>query len=82
MKRLWFDTYTYELSTDWRCDISETSIRDIGAYDAWLYHKDVGIKMMMFGVDVRDCDIEQFKQMVSNLWVDYVNEYTERFMEG
>lgn len=37
--------------------------------------------MFMFGVDVRDCGIEQFKQMVSNLWVDYVNEYTERFME-
>ncbi|MBR5276786.1 MAG: hypothetical protein IKU35_06600 [Bacteroidaceae bacterium] len=81
MERLMFNTFAYKVSEYWRCDISESSCRDIDTYDAWLYHKDCGIKMFMFGVDVRDCGIEQFKQMVSNLWVDYVSEYTERFME-
>lgn len=83
MDRLLLNTYTYKVDEDWRCDISEAVCDDgvIDTYEAWLYHKNVGIKMLMFGVDMRDCGFEQLKKMVSNLWVDYVDEYSERFME-
>ena len=75
-------TYTYEEL--WNIDIVETTDSYAPLFEAWLYHRDYGIKAFMFGepkTEVRT--IEEFLEIVeSNLMTgDYIDDYREDYID-
>lgn len=56
MKKLEIKTTTYDCGDGFRIDIVETDEEQ----EAWLYHKDYGVKELMFGVDKHLYRLDQF----------------------
>jgi hypothetical protein len=70
-------TYEYERDTDFRIDI----VIDGTSTEAYLYHKDCGIKSLMFGID--DISKDDFIDLVElNLCTEtYIEDYIADYME-
>lgn len=73
-------TWTYKYSDGFMVDITKHD----NIFEAWLYHKDYGIKELVFGVDVSDVPtLEEFAEMVQgNLENENdIDGYIEDYMD-
>ena len=55
----------------------DLELRD-GYVNAWLYHKDYGVKSLMFGLDPTKCDIYG---IINNNLDDQIMFYMEEYMD-
>ena len=72
MKKLKFKTYTYEFDNNFYIDIVK-SPDDV--YESWIYLKDYGFKMSMFGCFANS--LEGFIDLVIANIPEYINLYIE-----
>ena len=75
-------TTSYRVSdySDYIVDIVELS----DEWEAWLYHKDYGVKMLMFGFAKKDQNNypipqEMFLELVDANVNDYIDDYEEEY---
>lgn len=50
-------------------------------YEAWVYHKDYGVKMLMWGVPQDSTDYWGFKDMVASTLEENIEGYREEYMD-
>ena len=50
-------------------------------YDAWLYRKDIGVKMLMFGIQKKDSTADELLEMALNDLESYKRIYNEDYAE-
>ena len=69
---------TFIYKNVWRIDI----VNNKSTYEAWLYHKDYGIKTLMFGVEAAYHDsLADFIQTVEASADDYTAIYKEEYVD-
>ena len=69
-------TYTLEDNTNYRIDILTRNENTHFYFEAWLYHKDYGIKMMMWGEEgISRQDREDFIKCVAENAYAYIEDY-------
>lgn len=78
-------TRTYQYNNDFFIDVVRTNVAQTKTglhwfYEAWLYHKSYGIKMLMFGLE-KD-SLWGFLEQVQDNAVDYITDYQSMYMEG
>lgn len=54
LKRAVMQTNTFKLDNEFMLDIVCDAEREGATYEAWLWHKDYGIKELLFGLPYRD----------------------------
>lgn len=64
--------YAYE---DYRIEILEMD----GEYEAWLQHKDYGVKDLMFGAMKEQTSLDEFVTAVENELDKYIETYEESY---
>ena len=82
-----FSTITFEVGDGFMVDIVDN--KEEGLFEAWLYHKNYGVKSSMFGepkkqkVKDDEMTLEQFIESVeANLLTeDYIGDYAEEYMD-
>lgn len=84
-RRLTRQTTSYKVSdfSDYIVDIIELPEE----WEAWLYHKDYTVKMLMFGslkkqelIDgPKECDLKAFIELVDRNVNDYIDDYEETY---
>ena len=79
MKHLWNMTETYCDDNGYIVDI--VSINMGTEYEAWIYHKDYGVKSFMYGMMSTDITKAEFTEMALAQYVDYVYEYNNQYMD-
>lgn len=53
-----------------------------GCYEFWLSHKDYGVKKLMFGIPANDIStIDDMSLLILNTIENYIDAYTEEFMD-
>lgn len=70
-------TTTYNASCGFMVDIvcnNESRKRE-----AYIYHKDCGIKDLMFGTSMEQDTYEEFFDMVEQNFTDYANDYMDEY---
>lgn len=68
-------TTTYEYDAGYYIDIVEKSEE----YEAFIYHKDYGIKLHMFGMPKSQQDYTAFLDIVEANAGDYIKDYKEEY---
>ena len=71
-------TYSYDPGREWLIDI--VTDEEEKTYTAFLYHRNYGIKEMMFGVYMKDTSLEDFIDDVRLNADDYIAQYVEDYM--
>lgn len=71
-------TYSYDPGREWLIDIVTDD--EEKTYTAFLYHRNYGIKEMMFGVYMKDTSLEDFIDDVRLNADDYIAQYVEDYM--
>lgn len=87
-------TETYWIRDKWFVDITISPDKDAHIIEAWLYHKDYGIKDMMYGEAWDDTEkhtiqdkpeyihtYEQFLAIVESNIPDYMKIYQDEYMD-
>ena len=74
-------TTTYNWKYGFRFDI----VREGNLAEAWLYHKEIGIKSLMFGAEIGTKytpDYDAFLEMVKNnlMYEGYCKNYADEYM--
>ena len=75
-------TRTYEAENGFYVDIVHHTLRQNGAeplYEAYLYHKQYGIKSLMFGSN--DKDYQNFLAVVMNNLPQYMEYYEDDYFD-
>ena len=68
---------TYIYKNIWRIDI----INNKSTYEAWIYHKDYGIKNLMWSVEAEHYrNIADFTALAEKNADDYIYTYKERYL--
>lgn len=67
---------TYQIMKDYFVEVSEDND---GIVDFYLYHKNYGIKELMFGVHKKD--ISDIRQLILDNAEDYILNYIESYIE-
>ncbi len=75
MKEIKQESKVYEHDDDWRIEI----VIDDEDYEAWLWHKDYGIKSLMFGCPKEQQDYDYFLELVEFSIPDYIEGYLEEY---
>lgn len=79
MKHLWNTTESYEDNDGYIVDIVSL---DMGAkFEAWIYHKDYGIKMFMFGIEANSMMRSEFTDLALNQYKGYIGRYKDSINE-
>jgi len=69
---------TFIYKNVWRIDI----VNNKSTYEAWLYHKDYGIKTLMFGAEASYHDsLAEFIEVVEVNADDYIKIYKEEYVD-
>ena len=68
-------TTTYKYNDAYLVDITF----DGETYGAWIYHKDYGIKDLMFGMPAKQQSFTAFISIVEANVADYIEDYAEHF---
>ena len=69
---------TYIYKNVWRIDI----VNNRSTYEAWLYHRDYGIKTLMFSMESNDFEsLDKFIELVEINATDYCQIYRDEYME-
>ena len=78
MKHLWNQIESYEDENGYVVDIVSV---DLGhEYEAWLYHRECGIKEFMFSVASKTTMSKaDFTDMALSEYEDYIEDYDERY---
>lgn len=63
----------YDVGDDWRVEVIR---REDGWREAWLFHKDYGVKDLMFGVQSKG---QELLDMIEANLSDYINFYKEQY---
>lgn len=67
---------TYSVTRPYNIDIQMVNIDEPDeAYEAWLYHPDVGVKMFMFAMPTSQQNYDEFIAIVEDAWSSYVGDY-------
>ena len=78
LERTFIETETFAYG-DYRVDMTVTS----GSFAAWIYHKDYGIKKLMFEIpgtpNGKRISPDEFLEMVENNIDDYIKGYKEMY---
>lgn len=77
MKKAKIKTSTYEVGNGFLVDIVVTE----SEHEAWIYHKDYGIKSMMWGGLNSSETIEDFKALVEANVPEYAEDYMSEYMD-
>lgn len=80
MKELAISTTTYEVLGDFRVDIVHNRADEDSNWEAYLYHKNYGVKDLMFGVSDKDESFTGFLELVLGNLGKYVSYYYEDHM--
>ena len=78
MKKSNFKTETFTWDGGFMVDVVTTS----DTYEAWIYHKDYGIKELMFGMPKKQQSYEKFIEIVEWNVDDDIFAYMEQHMDG
>ena len=70
-------TAVYDMGEGWRVDIVTTP----ETYEAWIYHKDYGVKNLLFGTST-DTRFNIFCDMIERNFEEYKQDYINDYMEG
>ena len=69
---------TYIYKNVWRIDI----VNNRSTYEAWLYHRDYGIKTLMFVTEANDVDsLDKFVELVNLNAEGYCPIYRDEYMK-
>lgn len=49
-------------------------------YEAWIYHKEYGVKMLMFGMPKYQQSYEEFLELVDDDAATYIDNYSQEYM--
>ncbi len=71
-------TYSYDPGREWLIDI--VTDEEEKTYTAFLYHRDYGIKEMMYGVYMEKHSLEDFLLDIDMTASDYIENYVEDYM--
>ena len=67
----------HDIGDGWRIDI--VVLND--SFQSWIYHKDYGVKTLMFGVDKRNTTYKDFCKMVETNFPEYQTDYVKEYMQ-
>ena len=71
---------TFCIRDGFRVDITYDS--DTQTADAWIYHKDYGIKSLMFGSEItEDHTLNDFIEVVEGNVQEYMEDYCDEYMD-
>ena len=59
--------------------VDKEDYRNAMQIESWLYHKDYGIKMFMFGVENKNDDL--MMELIEGNLESYIDEYIEEYMQ-
>ena len=78
MKMTGIKTGTYEIGEGFMVDIATLP----ETYEAWLYHKDYGVKDLVFGMPIEQQPYDEFVSIVDDAleYQDYIKFYVEDHM--
>lgn len=68
---------TYELEDGFFCDVD---YKTDGIKELWIYHKDYGIKELMFGLP-KIRDREELETLIDVNWKEYAFYYSHNYMD-
>lgn len=71
----------YQYNDDYFVDIVITTYDSTTVFEAWLYRKNCGIKMLMFGMPSYQQSFETFKEVVEANVEDYIPLYEEDYCD-
>lgn len=71
-------TYTCDPGREWLIDI--VTDEEEKTYTAFLYHRNYGIKEMMYGVYMEKDSLEDFLLDIDMTVSDYIEQYVEDYM--
>ena len=71
-------TYTYG---DFCIDVLKNTLRGVENYEAWIYHKEYGIKSHIIGLRVCDVSYTQFLMMIFDNIEEDIRFYTDEYMD-
>lgn len=74
MKKLNIITETYDAGNGFRIEV----VQEGNLFEAWIYHKDYGIKALMFGAEDTK---ENFMQLVETGLDEEMEYYEEEYMD-
>ena len=68
------------------CQIHDGFLIDVvevdDTFEFWLYHESVGVKYLMFGLPKTDMDKREFINRALSQVDEYIDLYTEEYMEA
>ena len=75
MVKIEYKTETYWCGGDWLVDVVTTPDN----FEAYLYHKNCGVKKLMFGMPIEQQSYEEFIEIVEGNVDDYTGPYLEEY---
>lgn len=72
-------TETFDVGEGYLMDVITMPSNEM--YEAWIYHKDYGIKSLMFGISQNDMTYEEFIETAYCNTDDYISFYEEEYMD-
>lgn len=66
----------YEIKYDFIVEVIKDDKDNTSEF--WLYHKDYGIKMFMYGIE---CDEKEYEELIFSDINSYINIYKKEYME-
>ena len=72
---------TIESWEAWDGFILDLVTKGTETYEAWIYHRDYGVKTLMWGVPQDSTSYDEFKDMVASSVEDNIEGYKEEYMD-
>lgn len=82
MKKVLNTTTTYQYNDDYFIDVVQYQVGSKFYYEAWLYNKNYGVKMLMFGLESPTIEsyLWEFLDQVEENVLDYISDYKVMYM--
>ena len=73
---------TYRYNDEYFIDVVTENLETRFRYEAWLYHKDYGVKDLMFGIEDPNDGHDGFVDLAEHSAEEYIKTYEYYHMKG